>query len=99
MREGTLRSVIGSSLSALPWCYIAPAAFAASGVVTAGVGTALGSALPLFLVMSVAVSHPRALYGSCQASGPALGSRSRGGVDPAHCGFWGVSAGLLVLED
>ena len=61
MSECTLRSVIGSSLSAVPWCCIAPAAVAASGVVTAGVGTALSSAMPLFLVVSVALLA-RALY-------------------------------------
>ena len=54
MSESTIRSVVGSGLAALPWCCIAPAAFALSGVASAGVGTALKSATPLFLITSVA---------------------------------------------
>ncbi len=54
MSESTIRSVVGSSLAALPWCCIAPAAFALSGVASAGVGTALKSATPLLLIASVA---------------------------------------------
>ncbi len=54
MSESTIRSVVGSGLAALPWCCIAPAAFALSGVASAGVGTALESATPLFLIASVA---------------------------------------------
>ena len=94
MSEGTLRSVIGSSLTALPWCCIAPAAFAASGVVTAGVGTALGSATPLFLVVSVAFLT-RALY-------MALAKRQRPlcvralvvGSTPLIVGFWAFRLGF-----
>ncbi len=61
MSEGTIRSVIASSVAALPWCCIAPAAFAISGVATAGVGAALGSATPLFLLVSI-LFLSRALY-------------------------------------
>ncbi len=61
MNESTIRSVVGSSLAALPWCCIAPAAFAVSGVATAGVGTALRFATPLFLVLSL-VFLGRGLY-------------------------------------
>ncbi len=61
MSESTIRSVAGSGLAALPWCCIAPAAFAVSGVATAGIGTALSSATPLFLIASV-VFLGRALY-------------------------------------
>ncbi len=94
MSDGTLRSVIGSSLTALPWCCIAPAAFAASGVVTAGVGTALGSATPLFLVVSVAFLT-RALY-------MALAKRQRPlcvralvvGSTPLIVGFWAFRLGF-----
>jgi hypothetical protein len=43
---------MGSALTALPWYCIAPAAFAVSGVATAGIGTELQSAMPVFLVLS-----------------------------------------------
>jgi len=61
MSTGTLKSVLGSSLTALPWCCIAPAAFAVSGLATAGVGTTLSGATPVFLVVSI-VFLARALY-------------------------------------
>ncbi len=61
MSIGTLKSVLGSSLTALPWCCIAPAAFAVSGLATAGVGKALSWAIPVFLVVSI-VFLARALY-------------------------------------
>lgn len=48
-----VRSVVGSGLAALPWCCIAPAAFAVSGVAVSGVGVALQSAMPAFLLLSV----------------------------------------------
>ncbi len=50
--SGRVRWVMGSALTALPWCCIAPAAFAVSGVATAGIGTGLQSAMPVFLVLS-----------------------------------------------
>ncbi len=53
MSDQSIRSVMGSGLAALPWCCIAPAAFAVSGVATAGIGTGLRSAMPAFLVLSV----------------------------------------------
>ncbi len=61
MSDQSIRSVMGSGLAALPWCCIAPAAFAVSGVAMAGVGTALQSAIPVFLVLSVGLLG-RSLY-------------------------------------
>lgn len=55
MSGTTIRSVLGSALTALPWCCIAPAAFAVSGVATAGIGTGLRVAMPFFLVLSAAL--------------------------------------------
>ncbi len=52
MSDSGVRSVMGSAVTALPWCCIAPAAFAVSGVATAGIGTGLQSAMPVFLVLS-----------------------------------------------
>ncbi len=61
MSDHSIRSVMGSGLAALPWCCIAPAAFAVSGVAMAGIGTALQSAIPVFLVLSVGLLG-RSLY-------------------------------------
>ncbi len=61
MSDGSVRSVMGSALAALPWCCIAPAAFALSGVATAGIGTGLESALPVFFVLSAGLLG-RSLY-------------------------------------
>ncbi len=61
MSDGSVRSVMGSALTALPWCCIAPAAFAFSGVAMAGIGTALQSTMPVFLILS-AVLLGRSLY-------------------------------------
>ena len=61
MSDGSVRSVMGSALAALPWCCIAPAAFAVSGVATAGIGTGLQSATPVFLVLSAGLLA-RSLY-------------------------------------
>ncbi len=52
MSDSSVRSVMGSALAALPWCCIAPAAFAVSGVAAAGIGTGLKSTMPVFLVLS-----------------------------------------------
>ena len=52
MSDSSVRSVMGSALTALPWCCIAPAAFAVSGVAAAGIGTGLKSAMPILLVLS-----------------------------------------------
>ena len=94
MSESTLRSVIGSSLTALPWCCIAPAAFAASGVVTAGVGTALGSATPLFLVVSVAFLT-RALYMAlAKRQGPLWVRALVVGSTPLIAGLWAFRLGF-----
>ncbi len=94
MREGTLGSVIGSSLTALPWCCIAPAAFAASGVVTAGVGTALGSATPLFLAVSVAFLT-RALYMALgKRQGPLWVRALVVGSTPLIAGLWALRLGF-----
>ncbi len=61
MSDSSVRSVMGSALTALPWCCIAPAAFAVSGVATAGIGTGMKSAMPVFLVLSVGLLG-RSLY-------------------------------------
>ena len=61
MSDGSVRSAMGSALTALPWCCIAPAAFAVSGVATAGIGTGLQSALPVFLFLSAGLLG-RSLY-------------------------------------
>ncbi len=61
MSAGTLKSVLGSSLTALPWCCIAPAVFAVSGLATAGVGTTLRWATPVFMLVSI-VFLARALF-------------------------------------
>ena len=46
---------LGSALTALPWCCIAPAALSAAGVLTAGVGSVLADAVPFFLIASLAL--------------------------------------------
>lgn len=61
MSQSSIRSVIGSALAALPWCCIAPAAFALFGVATAGIGAGLKWAVPVFLVLSVGLLG-RSLY-------------------------------------
>ena len=61
MSDQSIRSVMGSGLAALPWCCIAPAALAVSGVAMAGIGTALQSAMPVFLVLSAGLLG-RSLY-------------------------------------
>ena len=61
MSDSSVRSVAGSALAALPWCCIAPAAFALSGVATAGIGTGFQSAMPVFLVLSAGLLG-RSLY-------------------------------------
>lgn len=53
MGDQSVRSVVGSGLAALPWCCIAPAAFAVSGVAASGVGAVLQWAMPVFLALSV----------------------------------------------
>jgi len=52
--KGPGSASVGSALTALPWCCIAPAAFSAAGVVTAGVGSAVAQATALFVVASLA---------------------------------------------
>ncbi len=61
MSNHSIRSVMGSGLASLPWCCVAPAAFAVSGVATAGIGTGLQSAMPVFLVLSAGLLG-RSLY-------------------------------------
>ena len=51
--KGPVSASLGSTLTALPWCCIAPAVFSAAGVVTAGVGSAVAQATPLFVGASV----------------------------------------------
>ncbi len=59
--ESPIRATVVSAMTALPWCCIAPAAFAVSGVAMAGIGTALQSAMPVFLVLSAGLLG-RSLY-------------------------------------
>ncbi len=59
--ESPIRTTVASAMTALPWCCIAPAAFAVSGVALAGIGTALQSAMPVFLVLSAGLLG-RSLY-------------------------------------
>ena len=59
--ESPIRTTVASAMTALPWCCIAPAAFAVSGVAMAGIGTALQSAMPVFLVLSAGLLG-RSLY-------------------------------------
>ncbi len=59
--ESPIRTTVASAMTALPWCCIAPAAFAVSGVALAGIGTALQSAMPVLLVLSAGLLG-RSLY-------------------------------------
>ena len=59
--ESPIRTNVASAMTALPWCCIAPAAFAVSGVAMAVIGTALQSAMPVFLVLSAGLLG-RSLY-------------------------------------
>lgn len=52
MREAGSASAL-STLTALPWCCIAPAALALGGAATAGVGATIAEATPILLVVSV----------------------------------------------
>ncbi len=56
-----IRPTVVSAVSALPWCFIAPAVFSVSGVAVAGVGAGLQTAIPLFLAVSAGFLG-RALY-------------------------------------
>ena len=77
MSDDGVRSIVGSTLAAVPWCCIAPAAFAVSGVATAGIGTGLRLSMPalfalsagllgrsLYLALVKAVGSTRVLLGS-----------------------------------
>ena len=94
MNEGTLRSVVGSGLSALPWCCIAPAAFAASGVATAGVGMALGSATPLFLALSVAFLTRAPYMALAKRQGPLWVRALVVGSTPLIASLWAFRLGF-----
>ncbi len=59
--ESPIRTTVASAMTALPWCCIAPAAFAVSGVALAGIGTALQPAMPVLLVLSAGLLG-RSLY-------------------------------------
>ena len=56
-----IRSTWLSALTALPWCCIAPAAFAMSGAAVAGAGLAIQTATPALFVVSLGLLA-RALY-------------------------------------
>ena len=91
MSDGSVRSVMGSALTALPWCCIAPAAFAVSGVATAGIGTGLQSALPVFLFLSAGFLGRSLLPRARKAPGPDLGARCGLGARTGDCTGLGVS--------
>lgn len=55
MTSSSLRSIGGSAAAAVPWCCIAPAVLALSGVAVAGASSWIQSAMPLLLVLSVAL--------------------------------------------
>lgn len=55
MTSSALRSIGGSAAAAVPWCCIAPAVLALSGVAVAGAASWIQSATPILLVMSVAL--------------------------------------------
>ena len=59
--ESLVRATLTSAMAALPWCCIAPAAFALSGVAIASIGSALRSATLALLVLSVGMLG-RSLY-------------------------------------
>ena len=56
-----VRSLGASILTAVPWCCIAPAAFAVSGVAAAGVAPWIQAGTPLLLVATV-LCAARAVY-------------------------------------
>lgn len=56
-----LRALSASLVTAVPWCCIAPAVLALSGVATAGAGVVIAEATPVLLVVSVAFLG-RAVY-------------------------------------
>lgn len=56
-----LRSLGASLVTAVPWCCIAPAVLALSGVATACAGAVIAEATPVLLVVSVAFLG-RAVY-------------------------------------
>ena len=56
-----VKAMVGSVLTALPWCCIGPAVFSVSGAAIAGVGVGLSTATPLFLAVSLGFLG-RALY-------------------------------------
>lgn len=56
-----LRSLGASLITAVPWCCVAPAVLAVSGVATAGMASWLQTATPLLLVASAAFGG-RAVY-------------------------------------
>ena len=97
MRESSVLSVIGSGLAALPWCCIAPAALALSGVATAGVGMGLHSAMPVFLVLSAGLLG-RALYlALVKRRGPTWVRAVVLVSTPAVAMAWGLRFGWLAL--
>ena len=53
--KGAVSASVGSTLAALPWCCITPAALSTAGVMTAGIGSAMARATPLFVVLSAAL--------------------------------------------
>ena len=97
MSDSSVRSVMGSAFAALPWCCIAPAAFAVSGVATAGIGTGLKSTTPVFLVLSAGLLGRSLYLALVKRQGPTW---VRGVVvvsTPAVALVWAFRFGWLAL--
>jgi hypothetical protein len=97
MSAGAFKSVLGSGITALPWCCIAPAAFAVSGLATAGVGTTLRWATPAFMLVSI-LFLARALYlALIRRQGPKWVRAMVMLSTPAVALAWAFRFGVLVL--
>ena len=92
-----VRSVLGSTLTALPWCCIAPAAFAVSGVATAGIGTELQSAMPVLLVLSAGLLGRSLYLALVKLQGPVWVRAVVLGATPAIALIWAFRFGWVAL--
>ena len=97
MRDSSVLSVIGSGLAALPWCCIAPAAFAVSGVATAGIGIGLQSAMPVFLVLSAGLLGRSVYLAFAKRQGPTSLRAVVVVSTPAVALAWAFRFGWLAL--
>ena len=84
-----------AGVAALPWCCIGPAVLSTTGVAFAGLGAALESATPVFLVVSLGLLG-RAFYATTVRR---HGRRWVRGVvwlsTPAVIGLWAFRLGLV----